>query len=267
MSSIVMLRGGGDLASGVAYRLYKAGLRVLITELAQPLHVRRSVAFADAVYTGATVVQGVSARRADAAGMVAGLLDSGQIAVLVDPEADARKALQPLVLVDARMRKQPPETGIGAAPLVVGLGPGFTAGVDCHAVIETMRGHDLGRVIWQGRAQADTGVPGSITSYAVDRVLQAPAAGRVKPHFNIGDKIRAGETIAEVGGQALLAPFDGVLRGLVHPELEVVEGMKIGDLDPRNDPSYVGRISDKALAVGGGVLEAVLTRPEIRAQL
>jgi xanthine dehydrogenase accessory factor len=267
MSTLIIIRGGGDLASGVAYRLHKAGLRVLITELAQPLHVRRTVAFADAVYSGETEVDGVSARRAADSDAMAQILEGGQIAVLVDPEADALATLRPLVLVDARMRKRSPETGLDAAPLVVGLGPGFVAGKRCHAVIETMRGHDLGRVIWAGAAQADTGVPGSIANYNRDRVLRAPADGYVLPYFAIGDRINAGQIIAEVAGRPVTAPFDGVLRGLVHPDLEVREGMKIGDLDPRNDPTYIHRISDKALAIGGGVLEAVLSLPEIRAQL
>jgi len=267
MSTLILLRGGGDLASGVAYRLHKAGLRVLITELAQPLHVRRTVAFADAVYSGETEVEGVIARRAADIDAVAHILDAGQIAVLIDPDADVLAALRPLVLVDARMRKQAPVASLDAAPLVVGLGPGFVAGETCHAVIETMRGHDLGRVIWAGAAQADTGVPGSIATYNRDRVLRAPAAGQVQSHCAIGDRIKAGQTIAEVAGQPVTAPFDGVLRGLVHPDLQVSQSMKIGDLDPRNDPAYIHRISDKSLAIGGGVLEAVLIHPEIRAQL
>jgi xanthine dehydrogenase accessory factor len=267
MSTLILIRGGGDLASGVAYRLHKGGLRVLITELARPLHVRRTVSFADAVYTGETEVEGVTARCAADIDAVTAILDAGQIAVLVDPSADALAALRPLVLVDARMRKQAPETGLDAAPLVVGLGPGFMAGETCHAVIETMRGHDLGRVIWQGGPQPDSGVPGSVATYNRDRVLRAPAGGQVRPHFAIGDRVKAGRTIAEVARQLVAAPFDGVLRGLVHPDLQVSEGMKIGDLDPRNDPAFIHRISDKSLAIGGGVLETVLTRPEIRTQL
>ncbi len=267
MSNLVLLRGGGDLASGVAYRLHKAGLRVLITELAQPLHVRRTVAFADAVYSGETEVEGVGARLAADATQVIAIQAEGQIAVLVDPQAKALETMQPLVLVDARMLKRMPETELDAAPLVIGLGPGFVAGENCYAVIETMRGHDLGRVIWQGGPQADTGVPGSIAKYNRDRVLRAPADGQVQTQFTIGDHIQAGQTIAEVAGQPVTAPFDGVLRGLVHPDLQVTQGMKIGDLDPRNDPSYIYRISDKSLAIGGGVLEAVLSRAGIRAQL
>lgn len=267
MSNLVFLRGGGDLASGVAYRLHKAGLRVLIAELAQPLHVRRTVAFADAVYTGETEVEGIRARLANGADEVSAIQDAGQIALLVDPQANVIETLKPLVLVDARMLKRMPESGLGAAPLVIGLGPGFVAGESCHAVIETMRGHDLGRVIWQGGPQPDTGVPGSIAKYNRDRVLRAPADGQVQAQFAIGDRIKAGQMIAEVAGQPVTAPFDGVLRGLVHPDLLVNQGMKIGDLDSRNDPAYIDRISDKALAIGGGVLEAVLTRADIRAAL
>ena len=187
--------------------------------------------------------------------------------MIIDPELSSLKSLKPIVVVDARMLKRPPEVGREIAPLVVGLGPGFTAGTDCHAVVETLRGHNLGRVSWEGSAASDTGQPGSIVSYNVDRVLRAPAAGFLKPNAEIGQRLMKGDLIATVVDSEVRAGFDGVLRGLIHPSVELTPGMKIGDLDPRNDPSFCYRVSDKALAIGGGVLEALLTRPEVRRQL
>lgn len=265
--SFVLLRGGGDLATGVALRLHRAGIRVAIAELEQPLMVRRTVAFAEAVYAGSTTVEGVTARRVQKVIVAQAVAAEGEIPVLVDPNLTSLPTLVVAALIDARMIKRAPGTSLDAAPLVIGLGPGFEAGINCHAVIETMRGHNLGRVIWTGTALADTGVPGTIASQNLDRVLRAPADGRVESQFNIGDKVKQGDEVAKVADRSVLAPFDGVLRGLVHPSLEVKTGMKIGDLDPRNDPTYVHRVSDKSLAIGGGVLEALLARAEIRARL
>jgi xanthine dehydrogenase accessory factor len=265
--SFVLLRGGGDLATGVALRLHRAGIRVTIAELEHPLVVRRTVAFAEAVYAGSVTVEGVTARRVQKVIVAPAVAAEDEIPVLVDPELTSLPSLAPVALIDARMTKRAPETSLDTAPLVIGLGPGFEAGVNCHAVIETMRGHNLGRVIWRGAALPDTGVPGTIASQNLDRVLRAPADGRVQPNFQIGGRVKTGEQIAQVGGQPILAAFDGVLRGLVHPSLEVKKGMKIGDVDPRNDPTYIHRVSDKSLAIGGGVLEALLAKPEIRARL
>lgn len=267
MSALVIIRGGGDLASGVALRLYRAGIRVLICELPQPLAVRRTVSFAEAVYAGQIEFEGVTGRRITDPSEISSTLEAGQIPVLVDPTLSSLSSLVHEALVDARMTKRAPDVIANAASLVVGLGPGFVAGENCHAVIETMRGHNLGRVFWQGSAQADTGVPGSIAQHGKDRMLRAPAAGRAEPHAEIGQQLRTGDLIAVISGTGLHAPFDGVLRGLIHPSVEVTAGMKIGDLDPRNDPSYCWRVSDKALAIGGGVLEALLVRSELRAKL
>ena len=267
MPSLVILRGGGDLASGVALRLHRAGIRVLIVELEQPLAVRRTVAFAEAVYAGQIEIEGLIGRKITKPDESASTFEAGQIPVLVDPTLTSLSSLVHEALVDARMTKRAPDVIANAASLVVGLGPGFVAGENCHAVVETMRGHNLGRVLWQGSAQADTGVPSSIAQHGKDRVLRAPAVGRAEPHAEIGRQLKAGDLIAVISGSELRAPFDGVLRGLIHPSVQVAAGMKIGDLDPRNDPSYCWRVSDKALAIGGGVLEALLARPELRGKL
>lgn len=267
MTASVLIRGGGDLASGVAARLHRAGLQVLITELPNPLVVRRLVAFAEAVYAGETTVGGITARLAENFVAAEEILGEGKIAVLVDPDMEILADFKPLVLVDGRMRKEPPEVGMEAAPLVIGLGPGFVAGENCHAVVETMRGHNLGRVIWEGSAQADTGIPDAIGNTREERVLRAPADGRLAARAAICDHVEKGDLIAVVSEVAVVAPFMGVLRGLVHEGVEVKKGMKIGDVDPRDDPRYCTTISDKSLAVGGGVMEAVLSRADIRERL
>jgi xanthine dehydrogenase accessory factor len=264
---MILVRGGGDLASGVIYRLHRAGIRVLITELSQPLVVRRLAAFAEAVYRGVFSVEGVTAKRIYSTNEAENVWAAGAIPVLVDPGAECRHALQPLAIVDGRMTKSPPDLSLQDSPCLIGLGPGFVAGENCHAVIETNRGHWLGRVIWAGSAEADTGVPESVNQYQAERVLRAPAAGILEGLAEIGELLKKGQPVAQVTGQVIAAPFAGVLRGLLHPGVEVQPGMKIGDLDPRQDPAYCTLISDKALAVGGGVLEALLTQEKIRQKL
>lgn len=271
MASIILIRGGGDLASGVALRLYRAGFRLLITELPQPLVVRRLVSFAEAVYSGQAQVEDIYASLVQDICQALSVMEAGQVPVLVDPGAQVLRSFQSNgngpslgVLVDARMTKRPPEIGLDSAPLVIGLGPGFVAGENCHAVIETNRGHLLGRVIWQGAPESDTGIPESLAQHQADRVLRSPARGALLALAEIGEHLDSGQPVAAVNGQMVLAPFRGVLRGLVHSGLNVQAGEKIGDVDPRDDPRYCTLVSDKSLAVGGGVLEAILSRPEMR---
>ena len=266
---IILMRGGGDLASGVALRLHRVGLTPIITELPQPLTVRRLVSFSSAVFEGQVDVEGVVAQRVDSVAEALAVLEQGQIPVLVDPDCVVRFApeLDAHTLIDARMTKKPPDLGIDAASLVVGLGPGFHARANCHAVIETNRGHALGRVIWEGKAQADTGIPGKVAEFRAERVLRAPADGTIKNGLNLGQRVKKDQVLATVNGCSVIAPFDGVLRGLLHDGLPVQLGMKIGDVDPRDDPSYACLVSEKSLAIGGGVLEALLCRPELRQKL
>jgi len=263
---IVCIRGGGDLATGVAARLHRSGFAVVIAEIAQPLAVRRTVALAEAVYSGEAQVEELLGRRVAGPPAALQALAEGVIPVLVDPQLDCRDALQPAAIVDARMLKRPPARPEAGA-FLIGLGPGFEAGVNCEAVVETHRGHHLGRVYWQGLGQPDTGVPDPVIGYDVDRVLRAPASGLFQGEQLIGAQLAPGDLIARVDGSELWAPFAGVLRGLLHDGLQVELGVKVGDLDPRGDPAYCRLISDKSLAIGGGVLEALLSRPEIRAWL
>lgn len=278
MPSIILIRGGGDLATGVAVRLLRCGLRVVVTELLQPLAVRRTVSFAEAIYAGEVTVEGFTARAVSDPTdslKILNVLGRQQVPVLADPACVSARSLHPAVIVDGRMTKRPPEP-IGYVPLLyLGLGPGFTAGKDCQAVVETRRGHTLGRVHWTGVPDPDTGQPEGNPR----RVLRAPCEGVLIAHKEIGDHCEQGELIAEIqpAGEAaasipnpqspILSPFPGLLRGLLRPGLTVTSGMKVGDVDPRDDPRLCRLVSDKALAVGGGVLEAILTRPEVRGQL
>ncbi len=264
---LVVLRGGGDLATGVAARLWRCGFWVVITEIDQPLAVRRLVALAEAVYAIDFVVEDLHARRVKDVIEAQSALVQGLIPVLVDPEAVCRIELQPAALVDGRMRKLPPDLGIESAPLVIGLGPGFVAGMHCHAVVETHRGHRMGRVIWNGTSEPDTQLPDPVGGHAANRVLRAPGSGVFSGIMELADRVARGDLLATVGSAELRAPFEGIVRGLLHDGVEVSKGPKVGDLDPRGDPALCQLISDKALAVGGGVLEALLTRPEIRRQL
>ncbi|MBI2758139.1 MAG: EF2563 family selenium-dependent molybdenum hydroxylase system protein [Chloroflexi bacterium] len=261
---LILIRGGGDLASGVALRLRRAGLQVVITEIAKPLAVRRTVAFAEAVYSGQVNIEGVTGRLAQAA-EIPELLRGDEVPLLIDPDARILNmdSKQWLAVVDARLTKRPPTPLPTHVPLRIGLGPGFRAPADADAVVETQRGHALGRVIWDGSASSDTSQPEG----DLRRVLRAPAEGVFKSRASIGQHFELGEIIAAVDDQVIAAPFAGVLRGLLKPGIAASKGMKVGDLDPRDDPSLCYLVSDKALAVGGGVLEAILSKPEIRARL
>jgi len=260
------IRGGGDLGSGVAYRLYKAGLPGLISELAHPLLVRRAVAYGSAAAEGEIEVEGISAKRVATVKEALTAQADGFIPVLIDPNGEHLPEYDPAILIDARLLKKPVEQPYQAA-LTIGLGPGFTAGENCDAVIETNRGHHLGRVIWQGSAEPNTGIPGKIAGVAAERVLRAPVDGIVQAREPIGALIAAGQPVATVGETPVVAPIAGVLRGLVHDGLAVTMGAKIGDIDARGNQSHCFTISDKALAIGGGVLEAVLSSPKIQAHI
>jgi xanthine dehydrogenase accessory factor len=315
--ALVLVRGGGDLATGVALRLHRAGIQVIITEIAQPLAVRRAVSFAEAVYEGQHTVEGVTARLVHTAALrratpvereqLATVLEADEIPVLIDPNADILTDLQILIVVDARLLKQPPAPLPASVPLHIGLGPGFHAGIDCHAVIETRRSHTLGRVYWTGTTQPDSGEPEGDPR----RVLRAPSDGMLAASKQIGDHCEKGDVIAVIhpvilgepfpgdrhlhrhqvqvripprSGETLRgvdpeqgrraqsdmkihSPFAGVLRGLIRDGIQLTKGLKIGDVDPRDNASACFLVSDKSLAIGGAVLEAILMKEEIRQEL
>lgn len=267
MTSFVLIWGGGDLASGVALRLYHVGMRVLVVETKQPLAVRRSVSFAQAVYEGETQIEGVTGKLIVEPSEMSAYWNKGVIPVIVDPALVLIGAYQPLVIVDARMRKKYVYLPLDMAEMVVGLGPGFVVGENCHAAVETNRGHFLGRVYWEGSPQADTGIPGKVEAYTKERVLHAPASGEVVAHVKIGDSVKLGDVILSVDGANVLAPFDGVVRGLIREGIHVRKGMKVGDVDPRPETFRCWTVSEKSLAIAGGVLEAILTKETIRLKI
>jgi xanthine dehydrogenase accessory factor len=255
---LVLIKGAGDLATGVAVRLVRAGFSVAMADLPQPTAVRRTVSFCEAIPEGEMIVEGIRARRAANAGEALPILQAGGVPVIPDPEARYLPLLKPFALVDAILAKRNTGTSIQDAPVVVALGPGFAAGVDCHAVVETMRGHDLGRVLLSGSALPNTGVPGEIGGYTVERLLRSPADGVFHPLKSIGDIVQAGEAVAEVAGVPVAARISGVLRGLLREGTPVHQGMKSGDVDPRCEARHCFTVSDKARSIGGGVLEAIL---------
>lgn len=254
----VVIKGAGDLATGVALRLWRSGFTVAMTELARPLAIRRAVALAEAVYTGVTVVEGQEARRVSTIRQVEEAWRANVIPVWPNATAEMIAALRPTVVVDGIMAKYNTGTHIHDAALVIALGPGFVAGRDVHAVIETNRGHHLGRVIWDGSAQTDTGVPGEVAGQSRLRVVYPPCDGVFRSALTIGTTVRAGDLLGTVDGTPVVAPISGVVRGLIHDGLHVKPTLKIGDIDPRAIVDHCYTVSDKALAIGGGVLEAIL---------
>ena len=254
---LVLIRGAGDLASGIAMRLHHARLQVVMTDLPRPTAIRRTVCFSQAVLLGKMTVEDVTAEKAKTPQEALAILKKGNIAVLADPEAACIAALQPDAVVDAILAKRNLGTHITDAPCVIGVGPGFTAGVDCHACVETMRGHTLGRVITEGSPIPNTNIPGLIGGFSGERVLRAPADGIFRQVRQIGDLVKEGEVAGYVGETPMLCQISGVLRGLLADRTPVHRGMKAGDVDPRCERSYCYQVSDKALAIGGGVLEAI----------
>ncbi len=256
---LVLVKGGGDLGSGVAHRLFRCGMHVVITELDEPRVIRRMVSFAQAVYDGVIEVEGVVSRKAMDLDDVEDILRQKEIPVMVDPDAQIAGDLRPDVIVDAKMAKKNLGTKITDAPIVIGLGPGFVAGVDVHAVIETNRGHNLGRVVYEGEAEKDTGIPGPIMGYREERVLKAPEDGTFRSNREIGDLVEEGGVVAWVDGSPIKSQISGVIRGLLQNGLWVRKGLKVGDINPRGVREHCFTISDKARAIGGGVLEAILS--------
>jgi xanthine dehydrogenase accessory factor len=254
----VLIRGGGEMASGIAHRLHRCGMKVLIIEVQAPTAVRRTVAFAEAVYEGSQTIEGVVALEASAVEDIHVQWKNGTVPVFVDPNASVREYIRPDVIVDAIMAKQNSSTKISDARLVIGVGPGLTVGVNAHAVVESNRGHHLGRVIWHGQAETNTGVPAPVAGHTNARVVRVPRSGRFETFRGIGDMVASGESIGQVDGVQVRAQISGLIRGLLRGGIEVQDGMKAGDIDPRGEREYCYSISDKARAIGGGVLEAIL---------
>lgn len=256
----VLIKGGGEIASGVAHRLVRSHFRVCMTELPHPKAIRREVAFSEAIYEGEKEVEGVLAKFISSPDNVIQVWEDGKLPILIDPKAEIKDILKPNILIDATIAKKNSGTMISDASLVIGLGPDFRAGRDVHIVIETNRGHNLGRAIRQGQAEPNTGIPGEVAGISVERVLRAPKTGRFSTDKKIGDYIQTGEVVAIVAGTPIEAQIKGIIRGLLRDGTDVTEGMKVGDVDPRGIRDCCYLISDKARAIAGGVLEAILER-------
>lgn len=261
----VVVKGAGEMATGIAYRLFMAGItRIVMTEMAHPLAVRRGVSFSEAVYKGSMEVEGVRAERVSDGALLEVLWRSTSIGVVIDPSWGIIREINPDVVIDAMMAKRNTGTRKTEAPLVIGVGPDFEAPDDVHAVVESNRGHNLGRVIYEGQAEPYTGRPGATEGYREERVLRAPTAGLVRHVKALGDFVKEGEIILYIGVEPVGAAIGGLLRGLIR-EIEVEKGEKVGDIDPRAEPINAYTISEKARAIAGGVLEAIMhhyNRPE-----
>lgn len=253
----ILIRGAGDLATGIASRLYGAGHKLLMTEIEVPLTVRRTVALSRAVYEGRAQVEEMLGILAAGRTEAEKIMAQGDIAVMVDEEAACREWFQPDVIVDAILAKKNLGTRITDAPFVIAAGPGFTAGKDCNCVVETKRGHTLGNVIWKGSAIPNTGVPGNVAGYTIERLIRAAADGSLEPRVQIGDHVETGDIVALTGGVPVYAQMTGIVRGMQQAGVQVKKDLKIGDIDARAELSHCYTISDKARAIGGGVLEAV----------
>lgn len=263
MKDLIIVRGGGDLATGTICKLYNCGFSVLVLEVSRPSAIRRNVAFSEAVYEGQHTVENITCFRADSLTQAKDLLRQGKLVILADPEGAAIPELRPIAVVDAILAKKNLGTNRLMAPITVALGPGFEAGKDVDAVIETNRGHNLGRVLWSGCAAANTGVPGMIGGFGKERVLYSPAEGTVRNVCKITDTVHKGQVIAEIetahGRIPVPATLDGLLRGLIRDGYPVTKGFKIADIDPRLDEyQNCFTVSDKSRCIAGGVVEAIL---------
>jgi len=261
----ICIKGAGEMASGIAVRLHRSGFtRLLMLEVAKPLAVRRLVCFSEAVHDTVAKVEDVTGRHLTSICQLKETWKRGEIAVLIDPAWKSIVRLHPEIVIDATIAKKNLGTTICEAPLVIGIGPGFSAGRDVHKVIETMRGHHLGRVIDNGPALPNTGIPGNIGGYTLERILRSPASGCFYTNHKIGDHVRKGETVGWVDSEQVVAGIDGMLRGLIRQNTPIKQGVKIGDIDPRGEISYKDLVSDKARSIGGGVLEAILGAPHLK---
>ncbi|HOV90379.1 MAG TPA: selenium-dependent molybdenum cofactor biosynthesis protein YqeB [Syntrophorhabdaceae bacterium] len=254
----IVIKGAGEMASGIAHRLYMANFKkIIMTEIERPISVRRFVAFSEAVYEKTWTVEGVTGELFTSLDEVEGIWARGSIGVIVDPNWSIIKVFKPYIVIDAIMAKKNLGTKKDEAPIVIGVGPGFTAPDNCHVVVESNRGHNLGRVFYQGSAEAHTGVPGPVMGLTTERVLRSPHAGMVKHVMKLGDEAKKGDIVMYINDTPVTAPIDGILRGLIR-EIYVTDNEKIGDIDPRGKKEYCFTISEKARAIGGGVLEAVM---------
>lgn len=253
----IVIRGGGDLATGIAHRLFNSGYNIVILEVEKPLAIRRKVSFSEAIYEGEVIVEGIKGVFARDIVSLRSIIKDGSIPICVDEKGDLIKLIKPMAVVDAIIAKKNLGTNKNMAPITIGVGPGFEAGIDVDLVVESNRGHYLGKVIHKGRAEKNTRIPGSVMGYTEERIVRATGNGIVKVFFHIGDRVEVGDIICKVGDLDVVAKISGILRGMIKEGLFVAKGLKIGDIDPRGDKEFAFTISDKGRAIGGGVLEAI----------
>ncbi len=267
MENLVIIRGGGDVASGIIHRLFISGFKVLVLEIEKPLCIRRTVSFAEAVYSKEVNIEGVKGILVYNKEDIILALENNLVPIYIDEKGEIIRELRPLAVVDSIIAKKNLGTNINMAPITIGVGPGFEAGLDVDLVIESNRGHNLGKVIYKGRAEKNTGVAGTTLGYRNERVLRAPVSGIIKPLRNIGEKVALGEAVVLIGGKEIKAKIHGIVRGMIKEGLYVKKGTKIGDIDPRGNVDNAFTISDKARAIGGGVLEGILHLNNMREDL
>ena len=255
---MILIKGAGDLATGVAHRLKKCGFNIVMTEISEPTMVRRTVAFSQAVYDKEVEVEGIKAVLASKKDDINRIIEDGNIAIIVDKEAKIIDEIKPDIIIDAIIAKKNLGTNINDAQIVIAVGPGFTAGADCHCVVETKRGHYLGKTIYSGSAIPNTGIPGDIGGHTKERIIRATDEGRISPIANIGDYVEKGDIVAYINKTPIFAEINGIVRGMLQKDVNVFKGMKSGDIDPRCEKNHCFTISDKARSIGGGVLEAIL---------
>ncbi len=257
MDNIILIRGGGDLATGVIQKFYRSGYNVVVTEVKEPTTIRRTVALSQAIYDKIVIVEDMTARAVEDINQIKSCFNNNEIPVIIDPHCHCLNEIVPLAVIDVIIAKRNLGTSKTMSNITIALGPGFTAGEDVDCVIETMRGHDLGRLIFNGKAMENTGIPGEIGGKSNERVIHAPTSGVFTPLCKIGDVVIEGQAILRVADIEVVAPFTGLLRGMLQQGITVKKGMKIADIDPRTDVDY-NTISDKARCLGGSALEAFL---------
>lgn len=255
---IVVIRGGGDIATGIGHRLYKAGFKIIIFETSQPLAIRRTVSFCEAIHSKETTVEGVKAVYCKDVDSSLKVIKEGNIPILIDPIGENIQRIKPIAVVDSILAKRNLGTNKSMAPITIGIGPGFTAGVDVDLVVESKRGHNLGKVIYKGPAEANSGIPGNVMGFKEERIIRAVANGNIIWNYRIGDLIEKDQVIGQISGVEIKAEIPGIIRGLIKEGMYVEEGLKIGDIDPRGESVDPMTISDKARAIGGGVLEGIM---------
>lgn len=266
-NELIVVRGGGDLATGTIHKLHRCGFRLLVLEVAKPTSIRRKVSFSEAIYEGSIEIEGIKALHVSDLDEIKKAWDQEKIPVIIDPEGMHIKHLHPTIVIDGIIAKQNLGTTRAMADITIALGPGFIAGEDVDVVIETSRGHDLGRLIFEGEAKKNTGVPGMIRGYSIERVIYSPCDGPIENRRDIGEIVEKDEIIAYIGDIPIEVKIHGLLRGIIRDGTEVRAGLKIADIDPRtSEQSNCYTISDKARNIAGGVLEAILYMKNIKKQ-